>query len=430
LLGLTLEVAIVFALIAFNGLLALSELALVSARRIRLQQRAERGSAGAATALDLAQEPTRFLSTVQIGITLVGILAGAFGGASIAGRLDGWLEDAGVSSSLSGTLSVFLVVLAITYLSLVFGELVPKRVALQHPESIAAVISRPMRLLAQVSAPFVAVLSASTQAVLKLLRLPEAPESSMTDEEIRLLIGESAESGSVREEEAQLLDRVFHFGDRQVHEVMVPRTDTVFLPHDSTIRDFYSVYASTPHSRFPVFEETPDRVIGILGIKDVLAALAARRAGEDAPITPLLRQPYFIPETKLIGELLRELQGSGIQMAIAIDEFGGMAGIVTLEQLLEEMVGPLHDEVRAARLEVQPIDERTTRVDGNLSVEEAREQLGLDIPDGPYDTIAGFVMSTLGRIPEEGEQVDLVDYNITVTEMRGPKIEMLQVTRS
>jgi putative hemolysin len=430
LLHLSLQILIILALIGFNGLLAMSEIALVSARRIRLQQRAERGSAGAITALELADEPTRFLSTVQIGITLVGILAGAFGGASIAGHVGGWLEDAGLSSGLSDTLSVVLVVLAITYLSLVFGELVPKRIGLQHPEGISAAVARPMLLLSRAASPFVAILSGSTSAVLRLLRLPSSPSAAMTDEEIRLLIGESAESGSVAEEEAELLDRVFHFGDRQVHEVMVPRTDTVWLTHDARVRDFYATYVNTPHSRFPVFEESPDRVVGILGIKDVLAELASGQIDQESAITPLLRRPYFIPETKLIWELLREMQASGVQMAIAVDEFGGTAGIVTLEQLLEEMVGPVRDELRPARPEVQAIDEWTTRVEGTLSVEEAREQLGLDIPEGPYDTIAGFVLSTLGRIPEEGEQLDLPEYNIKVTEMRGPKIEVLQVTKA
>jgi putative hemolysin len=240
----------------------------------------------------------------------------------------------------------------------------------------------------------------------------------------------SAQSGSVEEAEARLLDRVFRFGDRRVHEVMIARTQAVWVERDSTIRDFYAIYSAAPHSRFPVFDDSPDAVVGILGIKDVLAALAGGTVTDDSSVKPLVRPAYFVPESKLIGELFNEMQDRGIQMAIAIDEFGGTAGIVTLEQLLEEMVGQVSDELRADPPEVQPIDDRTIRVEGSLSVEEAREALGIDIPDGPYDTVAGFVLDHLGRIPKEGEQIPIDGQRITVAAMKGPKIEMLVVTRA
>jgi putative hemolysin len=429
LLGLAFPIIVVLALILVNGLFSLAEIALVSSRRIRLRQQAESGSAGAKAALELLEEPARFLSTAQIGITLVAILSGAFGEASISGDTTQWLEDAGLSHGLADILSTVVVVLVIAFFSIVLGELVPKAIGLQLPEAVAARVARPMDLMARAASPAVAALTATSNAILRLLRMQGRGDSVLTEEEIRVLIGQSVESGSLVEEEADLIDRVFHFGDRQVHEVMTPRTETVWLPHDATVRDFYAVFAATPHSRFPVFEDTPDRVVGILGMKDVLAQLAITSIKGDSPVQPLVRPAYFVPETKSIGDLLREMQASGSQMAIAIDEFGGTAGIVTLEQLLEEMVGQVRDEMRPGVSEVRRIDERTVQVDGSLSVEEAREELDIDIPEGPYDTIAGYVLEILGRIPKEGEQVSVENHRITVSEMRGPKIETLSVTR-
>jgi putative hemolysin len=427
--GLGLETLIVLILIGLNGLFAMAEIAVVSSRKIRLQQNAESGQPGAAAALRLAQEPTRFLSTVQIGISLIGVVAGYFGGARLAARISDMLIDAGVSEGISEALSVAGVLLAITYLSLVFGEIVPKRVGLHNPERIASRIAFPMLWVSRAAAPFVAVLTASANSVLRILNLKGEEEAALSEEEIRLMIGMSAESGRVAEEEAELLDRVFHFGDRQVHEVMTPRTETVWLEAGMTIGGFYEVYGETPHSRFPVFDGSPDTVVGILGIKDVLAALSRERIGRDSPIQPLLRPAFFVPETKAVGELFREMQAKGVQMAVAVDEFGGTAGIVTLEQLLEEMVGPMHDEVRPAESEIQAIDDRTLRLDGGLSIDEARNELEIDIPDGPYDTIAGFVLSQLGHIPVTGEQVAFDGYRLTVEAMRGPKIELLRLTR-
>jgi putative hemolysin len=301
---------------------------------------------------------------------------------------------------------------------------------MHNPEVIASLVARPMRLLSRVSAPVVAVLSFSTAAVLKVIGLGNEATAGVTEEEIRLMIGMSAESGSVEEAEAELLDRVFHFGDRKVHEVMVPRTEVVWLETTSTVREFFDVYSKNPHSRFPVYGDTTDNVVGILGIKEVLRRLALKTVEEDDSIGDLLTVPMFVPETKPIGDLFREMQEQGMQMAIAVDEFGGTAGIVTLEQLIEEMVGRMHDEMRPDEVEILEIDERTAVVDGGLSVEEAREELDLDIPEGPYDTIAGFVLDRLGHIPSEGESLVLAGFQLTVLEMKGPKIERLRVLRA
>ena len=424
-----LDIVVILILIAINGLLAMSELAVVSARSHRLAQRADDGDAGSRVALDLAREPTRFLSTVQIGITLVAIVSGAFGGASLGGHIGDELVRLGVGDGTADTAGIVIAVVGITYLSLVFGEIVPKRIALHSPETVASFVARPMNLLAKAGAPFVALLSTSTSFVLRLAGLQRAREESITEEEIRLMIGMSAEAGSVEEDEAALLDRVFHFGDRQVHEVMTPRNLAVGVERRATVGNFYDVYLNAPHSRFPVFDDSPDKVVGVLGIKDVLSAVARGDVTAAGPIEPLVRPGLFTPETKPIDDLFREMQATGNQMAVAVDEFGGTAGIVTLEQLLEEMVGQVHDELAPSRLEVRRLDQNTTQVQGALSIEEARAELDLDIPEGSYDTIAGYVLNLLGHIPKVGEAVDVDHHRITVTQMQGVRIELLQVTR-
>jgi len=424
--GLTLEIAIILALVGLNGMLAMSEIAVVSSRKIRLQQNAESGDAGAAAALAIAQEPTRFLSTVQIGITLVGIVAGAFGGAQIADRIALWLEDAGISSGLSGTLAVALVVLVIAYVTLVFGELVPKRIGLHRPERTAAIIARPMQLLARAGGPVVASLSFSTSVAVRFLGIRGDTDEAVTEEELRLMIGLS----DVEVAEAALLDRVFHFGDRRVHEIMTPRTEAVGLPVETTVAEFYRVFAATPHSRFPLFDGSPDTVTGIIVIKDVLAALSQGAIDEGSRVAALARPALFVPESKPASDLLREMQARRTQMAIAVDEFGGTAGIITVEQILEEMVGSVDDELLPREEEVQEIDERTLQVDGGISIEEARKALSVAIPEGPYDTIAGYVLERLGHIPAEGERLTLEGGLFTVLEMKGAKIELLRFTRA
>jgi putative hemolysin len=380
-------------------------------------------------ALKLSQDPTPFLATVQIGITLIGIVAGYFGGSRLGQSIGDILVDAGLGESLANVIGVAGVIALITYFSLVFGEIVPKRIGLHGPEQIAARVALPMVLLSRVARPFVAILTGSTNTIIRMLRLSGEEEAALTEEEIRLLIGMSAESGSVAEDEAALLERVFHFGDRKLHEVMVPRTEAVWLERDATIDEFYEVYRAAPHSRFPVIDGSADHVVGVLGIKDVLAALADGSVSGASPIEPMLRPPFFVPESKAVGELFREMQKQGSQMAIAVDEFGGTAGITTLEQLLEEMVGKMGDELQRDEPEFEKVDELTTRVDGSLSIDEARDELGIDLPEGPYDTIAGFVLNELGRVPDEGEEVAIDGYRIVVAEMRGPKIEQLSLTR-
>jgi len=412
-LGLVVLVASVLGYAVVNSI----EIAVVGANRIRVRHLAEGGSRSAQALERLHGHQERFFAAIVLLQNVLVVLAAAMGtliGAEVAGA-------AGVA------VATVLEALALA----LFGELIPKVLAAHASERFALFVAVPAEALTQVLGPFVQALGFLPGVLSRRIlgvRLEAGP--SVTEAELRMLIEVSAESGTMAESEAELLDRVFHFGDRRVHEVMVPRTEVVWLPRESRVSDFYAVYAETPHSRFPVFDESPDQVVGILGIKDVLAALAAGQIGAGSSVEALTRPAFFVPETKPIGELFREMQASGTQMAIAVDEFGGTAGIVTLEQLLEEMVGPMRDELRPAETEITQVDEYTTQVDGSLSVEEAREELGIDIPEGPYDTIAGFVLSRLGHIPQEGEQLAVDDLRLTVAVMKGPKIELLRLTRA
>jgi putative hemolysin len=393
------------------------EISVVGANRIRVRHLAEAGSRSARALETLHRDQERFFASIVLLQNVFSTIA-----ATMATL---------VAVEIGGGYWVVVGTILIALNTTVFGELTPKVLASHASERYALFVALPAQGLTRLLGPLVqGIANALSFVSRRLLGVSIEAGPSVTEAELRMLIDISAESGTMEEAEAELLDRVFHFGDRHVHEVMVPRTEAIGIDKDTTLREFYAVYAEAHHSRFPVWDESPDKVIGVLGIKDVLSAVAAGTVTQDSLVQPLARPAVFVPETKLIGELFREMQASGVQMAIAVDEWGGTAGIVTLEQLLEEMVGQVRDELRPGEVEITPIDERTTRVDGGLSVEEARDELGIDIPEGEYDTLAGYVLAQLGHIPKAGESVALDGWRITVEEMRGLKIELLRVTRS
>jgi putative hemolysin len=399
------------------ALLNSMEIALVGSSKVRARHMAEQGSVAAKALVAMQGDQDRFFSaTVFVQNALVYV--SAFASQALAN---------GLSDNLA---VIILFTLFGVFLTSFFGELLPKVLAAYFSDRWALLTAIPATFLTKLLTPVVFVLTLMVSAISGLLfgkRM--AAGSGVTEAELRMLIESSAEEGSVNEEEAELLDRVFHFGDRRVHEVMVPRTEMVFLWHEDKVADFYTTYINRSHSRFPIVEEDPDHVIGIVGIKDVLAAVATGAITPDSPLDSLIRPALMVPETKAIGELFREMQASGTQMAIAVDEFGGTAGIVTLEQLLEEMVGPIPDELRPDESEIMEIDEYTMQVDGSLSIEEVRSELGIEIPEGPYDTIAGFVLNQLGHIPTEGEELTFDHHQVVITEMKGPKIESLRLVK-
>jgi putative hemolysin len=399
------------------ALLNSMEIALVGSSRVRARSLAEQGSVAAKALVRMQHDQEAFFSAVVVLQNAL-VFASAFASEALA---------SGISDTTAGVIAFTLVGVVITAF---FGELVPKVFAAHLADSWALLTSIPASLLTQLLKPVVIVLGWVLGAISRVIfgRRLEAG-TGVTEAELRMLIESSASEGSVAEEEAELLDRVFHFGDRRVHEVMVPRTEMIFLWHEDKVSDFYTTYIQHSHSRFPVVEEDPDHIIGIVGIKDVLAAVATGSIKPESPLDSLIRPALLIPETKPIGELFREMQSTGTQMAIAVDEHGGVAGIVTLEMLLEEMVGPIADEIRPDDPEIQPIDEYTTVVDGSLSIEEMRSELEIEIPEGPYDTIAGFVLNHLGHIPVEGEELTFDHHKLVVEEMKGPKIESLRLVK-
>lgn len=394
------------------------EIAVISANRIRVHHLAEEGSRSAQALERLQRNQEHFFAAVVVLQTFLVVLAGVIGGQT--------------AERISGSLWVVIAATILTaWITAQFGDLIPKVLGARAGEKYALPVALPTEALMRFLSPLVQAQAFFPRVLSRAifgLDLDAGPKVS--EAELRMLIDLSAESGTMEEAEAELLDRVFHFGDRHVHEVMVPRTEAIGIERKATLADFYAVYSGAHHSRFPLFDESLDKVVGIVGIKDVLTALASSGVTMESAIEPLARPALFVPETKLIGDLFREMQARGDQMAIAVDEWGGTAGIVTLEQMLEEMVGQVRDELRPHEGEITEIDERTKQVDGSLSVEEARDELGIDIPEGEYDTLAGYVLSRLGHIPKVGEMVALDGWRITVAEMRGLKIELLKVIRA
>jgi len=325
------EGLVIFLLIIINGIFAMSEIAVVSARKSRLQQLAETGDAKARTALELATAPNQFLSTIQVGITLIGILAGAFGGATIARHLTSWLGDIPPLAPYSHALSLALVVAVTTYLSLIIGELVPKRLALNAPERVAAAIARPMQALSNIAYPVVHVLGVSTEFVLHLLGVKPSTEPPVTEEEIRSLIEEGARAGMFEEAEREMVERVFRLGDRRVGAVMTPRTEIVWLDSEAPLEEIRETIMGSAHSRFLVAQGSLDNVVGIAQAKDLLVHFLSQQTVD---LTTIAQQPLFVPETMGALKVLELFKQSGTHMALVIDEYGGIQGLVTPNDIL------------------------------------------------------------------------------------------------
>ncbi len=405
-------VAIALFIIGLAGYAAVNavEIAIVASNRIRMRSAAEEGSLGAAATVRLKERQDQFFGLVVVAKNVFVFLA------STAGTV--------LAVSAFGSWGFLVSLIAVPLITTEFGEYTPKVLASRAADRIALAVELPVELFARLMRPATAALS----IVPNLFSSPEQRQT-VSEAELRMLIGISAEEGAVGEGEAELLDRVFHFHDRRAREIMVPRTEIVWLEKDWTVGRFFEVFDREPRTRFPVFDDTVDNVVGTVNIKDVLRALAERQVGESSPIAPMLRPAMFVPETKLIGELFVTMQAEHQQMAIVVDEYGGVAGLVTLEALLEEMVGRVGDELVEGEEEFQAIDANTTRIDGGMSIYDVREELGLDLPDGDYETVAGYVLEQLGHIPREGETVTIDGYRIAVSDVKGVKIESVVVTK-
>jgi putative hemolysin len=420
-------------LIVANGLLAMSEMALVSARRARLQQRAEAGNASARVALELAQRPDRFLSTTQIGITLVGILAGAFGGATVARTVAGWLEPLPGIGRYSGAIAAVLTVAAITYLSLVIGELVPKRLALQNPERIAVAVARPMRSLSGLASPLVDLLAASSDVVLRLLGSRRSDEPPVTEEEVLLLLRQGAQAGVFAEVEQELVDAVFRLGDRRAGELMTPRHRVVYLDLEDPEDENRAKMADAPHSRFPVCVGGLDQVVGVVSVKTIWSATSGGALPAVADLRSYVTPPIFLPEALPAFKVLEHFRDAPAPLALVVDEYGGVTGLITLHDLMEALVGDLAPAGG-------PGDEPAVRrpdgswlLDGAILVDELSELLDLpplpEDEEGVYQTLGGLVMTRLSRIPAAGDAVVWAGWRFEVVDMDGNRVDKVLATR-
>jgi len=408
-----------------NAFFAMSEMALVSARKSRLQQWVNEGDARAQQALELARTPNRFLSTVQIGITLVGVLAGAFGGATIAERIALQLEHIPWLASYSRALSVGITVVCITYLTLVLGELVPKRLALHAPERIACAIAALMHSLSVATSPIVHLLSISTDAVLRLFGARSLMEAPITPEEIGLLLEQATQAGVFEEVEQDMVEGVLRLNNRRVSVLAIPRTEIMWLAHDATAEEIRAHIAASPYDHYPVCEGSLDNVIGVVRSRDLLSRCLA---GESLDLRALAHPPLFIPETMLASKALELLRKSPVHMAFVMDEYGGLQGLVTIHNVVEEIVG----DIVMTRPQAVRRKDGSWLVDGMLPIQDFKEIFNLKRLPGEerhtYQTVGGLVMSYLGRIPAPTDQFSWGGLRFEVMDMDGRRVDKILVT--
>lgn len=393
------------------------EIAIVAMSRLRVRHLVEQGSASARSVDRLQQHQDRFFAFIVLLQNLSVVVASTMGGllsAEIVG---------GPTGLIVGTLVMTLVIA-------LFGEVTPKVLAAHAGDRYPLLVARPIEWVMWILKPVVITVAAAPGLLSRILfGARSGITQTVTEAELRMLIDIGAEEGAVAEAEAQLLERVFHFGDRRVNEVMVPRTEVVFVARGTTVENFYATFGGNPHTRFPVYEGSQDNVVGVVNIKDVLRGIARDELGDESAIDLAMRSAMFVPETKFVGILFFEMQRSGHQMAIIVDEYGGTAGLVTLEMLLEELVGYVGDELSRHEEQFVTVDERTFQIDAGMTIYDANEELELDLPEGDYETVAGFVLSNLGHIPEEGEQFTYNGLRIAVTKVLGQRVEEVTVTK-
>ena len=411
----TLYLVLLILCLLLSAFFSSSETAFVSLQRIRLRHLVETKVRGAKQVAKMIEQPERLLSTILLGNNFVNTAA-----AALATFL---------AISLWGEQGIIIATVVVTIVLLIFCETTPKTIATGHAERLSLILARPIEALSWLLTPFVVALSWIASGFSKLFGGTPVPKSLATEEEIRTMISVGHKEGTVEEEEAEMLHKVFEFGNRPVSEVMVPRTEVVWVEEGTKLADFLSLYAQSPLSRFPVYEDNRDNVVGIISVKDIVMAQAKGTISDESLIDDLIRPAYFAPETKRISELFAEMRDKNYRMTVVVDEFGGTAGIVSLSGLMEEIVGPVGDELAAIEKEYETINEYTFQIDGGMRVEEANEEMGLNLPPGDYETVAGFVLNLLGHIPKQGEQVRYKGMRIVTTEMRGKKIEKIILTK-
>ncbi len=426
-----LELGIIVVLVLLNGVFAATEIALVTIRRSRLQQLAEEGNRGAFRVQRLKENPGRFLAVIQIGINFLGFLASAFAAVSLVDGMRDWLAGFGAGSDLAGVVALIVVTGLLTIFTIIFGELVPKQIGLAHAERVAISTSRFIDVLGRVFGPLVAFLTWSTRRISRLFRADVAADERISAEELRLIIEQGGEQGILEAEEEQMIHAVIELGDQRIHEVMVPRIAMVTLPATSTLDDAIDTVIEEGHSRIPVYEDTIDEIVGILYAKDLLPFLKGTLA-ERPSVRSILRTPVFVPESMTVDDLLHELQRRKVHLAIVLDEYGGTAGLVTIEDLLEEIVGEIQDEYDEEEPMIVRISDDEARIDGRADVDDLAElfdmNLGLEDED-EYDTVGGLIYHRIGGVPKPGDQVTVDGLRLTVETTDGRRVGKVLAVR-
>ncbi|MDP2835439.1 MAG: hemolysin family protein [Methanobacteriaceae archaeon] len=428
--NLFLEIFAIGMLILFNGMLAMSEIAVISSRKIKLQKMSQEGNKGADITIELLESPNQFLSAVQIGITLIGILAGAFGGATISIYLNNYLSGFSFLAPYSDTLSIIIVVLIITYFSLVVGELFPKRIGLNNPEKISVKIARPLQILSRITSPVVSLLSISTDSLLRLIGSKKESSNKVTEDEIKLLIKEGLEAGTVEKEEEDIIKRVFRLDQQKVGSLMTPKTEIIWLDLDDHLEEVEKQIIESERSIFPVGKDELNNFLGVVQTKDMLGSILN---GEKISIESNLKEPLVIPEILPILDVLNLFKENKnyVHMAMVVDEYGSIEGLITLNDILEALVGdiPSLDEPNEPKAILRK--DGSWLVDGYLSAEEFKEVLNIEkLPDenkGNFNTIGGFIMSYTGKVPDTGEIFQWENIEFEIIDMDGHHIDKILV---
>lgn len=425
------QIFLIFVLIGVNAFFAASEMAIVSVRQARLKPLIDDGNKAAMIVSKFLEEPSKLLSTIQIGITFAGFLASAIGAQTLSNSLAVYLKGLNIPVvSASATVIATLIVTAIIgFFTIVLGELVPKRLALEKSDKIALMVAKPIKLLSKVTAPAVKLLSYTTNLIARLLGGSNTVDNSqITEEEIRLMINVGEEKGIFQETETNMINSIFEFDNTVAKEVMTPRTHIIAVSVEASVDEILEIIVEENFSRIPVYENSIDNVIGLLYVKD-LFALIKKSTEWDISLKDLIRPAYFVPEYKKIDELFKEMQKSKTHIAIVIDEYGGTAGLITIEDLLEEIVGNIFDEYDDVVLEYEQLDDNTYLVNGMLSISEINDLMHVDLPEEEFDTISGMILSLSGKMPEVGEEVQFDDVAFRIEEVDDKRISKIKIEK-
>lgn len=418
-------------LILLNAYFAATEIAFISLNDAKIEKKAKEGNKKAKQIQKMLKNPSKFLATIQIGITLAGFLSSAFASDAFAGMLAPKLNELMpfISINVWQNISIVIITIILSFFTLVFGELVPKRLAMKYYEKISYATIGVIKAISVITAPFVKLLTWATNIVSKIFGVGEQEEEIVTEEEIKMMVDQGEEKGSIEENEKELINNVFEFNDIVASEIMTHRIDMYAIEIEQDLYEILDEIDEYKYSRIPVYRDSIDNIEGILFLKDILKSVSMRKK---IKIADIIREAYFVPETKPIDEIFKELQANKMQMAIVVDEYGGTAGVLTMEDILEELVGNIFDEYDDIEFEYKKLDENTYLIDGSISLYELKKILNVELPEGDYETLSGYLIEKLGRLPEEGEYPVIEDEKLTykIQEYEDKRIRWVKVCKN